>query len=63
MRYGDIDGDACLSKMAIGRFIEQGRANLLLDAFSRAGMALQNGALGMLVARTDWTTDLLEGIR
>ncbi|MDO8777653.1 MAG: hypothetical protein Q7K57_54850 [Burkholderiaceae bacterium] len=51
-RLGDFDSDWCLSAFALGRYVEQARTHVLSDAFKLAGVDIENGPFGIVLARS-----------
>lgn len=51
LRWTDLDADRCLSELAVARYAEQGRSELLTRALREVGIdIIDSGRLGMVVA-------------
>lgn len=49
-RFGDMDADACVSDMALARYVEQARSHMITEILDECGINLRTGPLGMLIA-------------
>jgi acyl-CoA thioesterase FadM len=51
LRWTDLDADRCLSELAVARYAEQGRSELLTRALREVGIdIIDSGRIGMVVA-------------